>query len=176
MQCFHPRPYADVRTLRETSDKEREAKDPLGHLPTWTKSSSFGNSLWVFPFPDIPIWIKTISEACLALLWSTWAILELRCIYPTHLPNVATNPGMPDTTRWLITPLMVTAVFLEPEVPHLLLSVSISWWGKYRQQYWCPLYRQENPGQKRVRWLSLGIQIGSGGVTPEWRRSEPLFN
>lgn len=160
MQRLHPGP-AD-RILLQIFDTERGRKVPLVPLD---ESFLIGKLPLSVTFSWHSHLNKPLQKPAWPSIWSTWVILELGCIYPTHPGiNAKSCHSSRNDSHYLMTPSMEAAASLEPEVPHLLISVSISWWGKYRQHYKCPLYRQESQGQKRVRWLSPGIKIGRGGV------------
>ena len=76
-----------------------------------------------------------------------WAAVRLSHTFV----NAATNPGMTDTIWWLVTPSwwllfswsqkfhMVCFLFLYPGES-----------STNRQQYWCPLYRQQTEVKKQV--------------------------
>lgn len=72
---------------------------------------------------------------------------------------------MTDTACWLITPswwLLFSWSQKFHVICFLLLYPGEA--SAYMQQYWCPLYRQQNRGKKMGRWLSPHIQRGRSGV------------
>ena len=74
-----------------------------------------------------------------------WAAVHL----PHTFVNVATNPGMTDTIWWLVTPSW-WLLFSWSQKFHVVCFLFL-YPGEartYRQQYWCPLYRQQDRGKK----------------------------
>lgn len=158
-----------IRALLQTSAAERGGKDPVGlPLMNWNHPSSFGTPLWVKL-----IQIKMASEACLTPAGITWAILGCGAFIP-HAGAFVKCCRRPQDDGLTARHSSHANCCLTGCAPSL--AFSFSWWGTYRQRDCCPLYRQENQGQKWVTWLPPCMQTGNGGVTIKRRSSDSLFS